>query len=174
LVAFSRNNLLLATTAADNSITIWDVITGRQLQTLAGATAIRFVAFAGSDRMVVSLGKDITVRELSSGRELRKIDASDVVGAAISADSHKLAIMVHNGPVKIFDLSSGRELSSFDLPQPLGNSAELSFTADRRLLVSTIEGETVRLWDVEKGRRLATIKVAKGSTSLAISDDGKR
>jgi WD40 repeat protein len=175
VVAFSRNNLLLATTGADNSIKIWDVITGRQLKTLAGSAAIRFISFAGSDRIVL-VGNDITVKELATGRDLRNIDATGVVGEAVSSDSRKLAILVH-GPnllVKVLDLSTERELNSFDLPEPLGTSSELSFTADGRLLLSTIsEGETVRVWDVEKRRKLATLKVTKISTSLGLSDDSK-
>src|SRR4030095_1133981 len=129
--------------------------------------------------------------------------------------------MVHDVSrrVKVFDLSTGQELDSFDLPQLPGPDAQVSVTAQGRLRISGIfnkrwrlweltpkttesdlgrvegesgvvhfsadgrvlavaEGDTVKVWDVEKRRRLPVLKVPTNSTSpvkisLDVSDDGK-
>src|ERR1051325_10697657 len=51
-IAFSRDSRLIATTGGDNSVTVWDVMSGRELQTLAGtqgtmmaSVGIYFLAF---------------------------------------------------------------------------------------------------------------------------------
>src|SRR5215212_10612015 len=56
-IAFSRDSRLIAASSADNSVKIWDVNSGRELQTLAGpqatisaAMGVYFIAFAANNQ----------------------------------------------------------------------------------------------------------------------------
>src|SRR5689334_13962490 len=77
MMAFSRDSRLIAASAADNSVKIWDVNSGRELQTLAGpqggmtaAFGVFFIAFA-SDNRLVTVSDAARVWDLNTGHELR-------------------------------------------------------------------------------------------------------
>src|SRR5215213_3895393 len=58
-IAFSRDSRLLAASTADNAVKIWDVTSGREMQTLAGpqstisaAMGVYFIGFAANNQLV--------------------------------------------------------------------------------------------------------------------------
>ncbi|MDQ2920644.1 MAG: caspase family protein, partial [Acidobacteriota bacterium] len=166
-VAFSRDSRLVAAAAGDNTIKVWDVITGREIQTLAGsqggmASAIAgvfFIAFTPDGR-VVTISDAIRIWDLASGQELRSISISILnptafmgggAGAALTPDNSQLAfVFTDEGrpQVKFWDLATGREVRAINLPDKEINSLELSFTADGRLLVGGIVDKRLKLWDL--------------------------
>ncbi|HEU4795994.1 MAG TPA: hypothetical protein VFT02_10220, partial [Pyrinomonadaceae bacterium] len=73
-VAFSRDSRLVAATAGDNSVRVWDVNSGRELHTLAGpqgtitaGLGVYFIGFA-SDNRLVTLSDVARVWDLNTGR----------------------------------------------------------------------------------------------------------
>ncbi len=177
LMAFSRDSRLIVTTADVNSIKIWDVTTGRELQTLAGpqgsivsSVDVFFIAFSADGRTLVAISNTISKNSVSTSairiwdvatwRELRTLDGTSLGmsgfiggegGMALSPDGSHLASVVTGGSrplVNFLDLTSGRELRSVDLPDKQINSAELSFTTEGRLLVSAIVDRRLKLWEV--------------------------
>ena len=88
-VAFSRDSRLIAAAAGDNSVKIWDVVSGRELQTLAGTqgsmtsaiAGIFFIAFTPNGN-VVTISDAIRVWDTASGQELRSIavDTLSIIG----------------------------------------------------------------------------------------------
>src|SRR5262249_15119732 len=76
MIAFSRDSGRVAAWAADNSVKIWDVNSGRELQTLAGpqggmtaAFGVYFIAFAADNRLV-TVSDAARVWDLNTGHEL--------------------------------------------------------------------------------------------------------
>ena len=72
-IAFSRDGRLIAAAAGDNSVKVWDVVSGRELQTLAGTQGSVTSAIAGIFFIAFTLdGRVVTMAIRSSlGRCLR-------------------------------------------------------------------------------------------------------
>ncbi len=194
-VAFSRDGHLIAAAAGSNSAKIWDVTTGREVQTLSGPEGsmsatlggMYFIGFTANGR-VVTISDAIRVWDIATGRELQTLASTSLNvpgfsggegGAAISPDGSQLATIITEGEkpeIKFWDLASGSEARSVDLPDKEINSAELSFAADGHLLVSGIVDKRLKLWDVaSKGngieRELAP--TTKDYSLVKFSRDGR-
>src|SRR5262245_38277804 len=160
LVAFSRDNRLMATASGDGSIKIWDLISGKELQTLTSSpeqsSGVHFIAFGANDRTLVAVSNSISIWDLASGRETRPVPGtlplSDHEGnVALSADGRQVALIVsaNSGPlVKTFDLASGRELQSLNLPDNSQSNTDLSFTPEGKLFVASVIDNRLRLWEI--------------------------
>jgi WD40 repeat protein/uncharacterized caspase-like protein len=194
-IAFSRDSRLVAAAAGDNSVKIWDVLSGRELQTLAGTqgsmtAAIAGVSFIGftPDSRVVTVSDAIRVWDAASGRELRSISMEMNLsssafmggggGAAITPDGNQLAFLVSDGgekhQVKFWDLATGREARTVDLPDKEIESIELTVTPDGRLLVAGIVQKRLRLWDLSgKGNERELTPTATDNGLIKFSRDGR-
>jgi WD40 repeat protein/uncharacterized caspase-like protein len=182
-VAFSKDNRLIATASGDNSIKIWDLISGREQRTFVASpehsTGIHFIAFGANDRTLVAVSDAILVWDLATGRELRLastvLPLSDRVGSVtLSRDSRQLALIVpaNSGSlVKTFDLSSGSELQSLNLPDN-SDSADLSFTPEGKLLVSGVSGKRLRLWDMAANQRDREFGQTQDDSVLEFNNNG--
>lgn len=165
-VAFSRDGRLIAAPAGDNTVKVWDVITGRETQTLtssqgglASAVAgVFFIAFAPDGR-IVTISDSIRIWDPASGQELRAIPMSlnatammgGSGGATLTPDGSQLAVVNEDEgrpQVKFWDLSTGREVRTINLPDKEIDSLELSFTPDTRLLAAGIVDKRLRIWDL--------------------------
>ena len=193
-VAFSRDSRLVAAAAGDNSVKIWDVISGRELQTLAGTqgsvtsalAGIFFIAFT-SNGNVVTISDAIRVWDTTSGQELRSIGVDTLSmsalmggggGAAITPDGNQLAFVLSGGAespqVKFWDLATGREARSVNLPDKDFDSVELGFTPDGRLLLAGIVDKRLRLWDLSaKGNERDLTPTTADYGFLKFSRDGR-
>ena len=124
-----------------------DIATGRELQTIA-STSLNVPGFSGGEG-----------------------------GAAISSDGSQLATIITEGEnpeIKVWDLASGSEARSINLPDKEINSAEISFAADGRLLVSGIVEKRLKLWDMaSKGNERELGPTAKDYTLVKFSRDGR-
>src|ERR1041385_586137 len=97
---------------------------------------------------------------LQQGHELA------VVSVATSPDSNYVATGSRDKSVKLWQLSTGREVRSF-----LGHDfsiTALGFTSDGKTLVTGSNDKTVKLWDVSTGEELASVLVNYRVTSIAI------
>jgi WD40 repeat protein/uncharacterized caspase-like protein len=198
VIAFSRDSRLVAAAAGDNSVRIWDVTSGRELQSLAGSQGsvasslgVYFIAFTG-DGQIVTISDAVRVWDVTSGQELRTLGTTSLSvsgltggegGAAVSPDGKQLATLVTSSEkpeVKVWDISSGRELRSIALPDEELNTAEIAFTTDGRLLVSGVQDKQIKLWDVTakqterklgQTKEFAPVKFSRDGRQLALVED---
>ena len=198
-VAFSRDNKLVATSSGDNSITVWDVMSGRELHRLGGGQSqtsvmamfgVSFVGFA-SDNRLVTISDAGRVWDLATGRELRSfetgirgasaINGSDG-GAIISADGTQLSFVTEDGDpeVKTIDLASGREVKRTKLPGTQIDSVQLAVNSDGHLLAAGVQDNRFKLWNLtsKKDHELASttnnfppVKFSRDGRWLALSDN---
>ena len=176
-VAFSPDGRNLASGAFGKTIKLWDVTSGRGLQTLVGHTGdVGSVAFSHDGRTLASGSEDTTIKlwDVASGRELQTLAAHArvVFSVAFSPDGHILATGCGGPAVKLWDLAGGRELQT--LVGHTGDVESLVFSPDGRTLASGSQDTTIKLWDVATGRELRTLAGHFSDvSSVAFSRDGR-
>ena len=191
-VAFSRDSRLIAAAAGNNSVKIWDVTSGRELQTLSGtqgsimsSLGVYFIAFTVDGR-IATIGDAIRVWDVATGRELRTLnvtnmDASRFVGgqggASLTPDGNQLAFIVTDESrpqVKLWDLTTGSEVRSLNLPEKDIENLELAFTPDGHLMVAGLIDKRLKLWDVTgKGNERELGSTATENSGVRFSRDGR-
>jgi WD40 repeat protein len=101
-----------------------------------------------------------------------QVDAQDVYFLAYSADGELLATAGHEGTVKLWETTTGRELMTLQ-----GHNGEVNcvaFSPDGRTLASASDDQMVRLWDTRSGKQQRHLPGHKGEVHcVAFSADGK-
>jgi WD40 repeat protein/uncharacterized caspase-like protein len=189
-IAFSRDGRLVAASAADNSIKIWDVNSGREVQTLAGpqgtitaAVGVFFIGFA-SDNRVVTVSDVARVWDLTSGRELRTLDtggpnAAGIMGSdggvALSGDGTQLVFVSDDSDVqaRVIDLSSGREVRQAKLSSDRVESVQLVFAPGGQLFAAGVVDKRLKLWDLTAKKEQTLAQTTKDFSLVKFSRDGR-
>jgi WD40 repeat protein len=161
-LAFSPDGNLLVTGGGigNNTIQIWNVVTGEELQTLRGGDddGIKSVAFSPDGKRVASAATfphdEHTVRlwDITTGQEVRGYGRGMAVyNLAFSPDGTFLAMdYVDNPAIQIYNVATGEVVRS--LHGHTGAITSLVFSPDGRLLASgSYEDKTIRIWDVSNG-----------------------
>jgi WD40 repeat protein len=176
-VALSPNNRVLASASADNTIRLWDVISGNELRTLTGHGGwVKCVAFSPDGKLLASGSNDRSVRvwDVETGRELHLLagHSAPVEALTFSADGRWLVSGSADNTAKLWESSTGREVNTLK-----GHSdwvTGVTFSADGKWLATGSKDNTVRLWEVATGRE---VRVLKGHSdrvkALAFSPDGQ-
>src|SRR5262249_38754123 len=112
----------------------------------------------------------------STGEAMASLAGSAHRGAfAFSADDRLLAVTsLSPGPVKVWDISSGKEqLSLATSPETVGLSA-VTFSRDGKLLAAFDTQGRITIWDVASGQTQATLDHGGGEgLALAFGPDNK-
>jgi WD40 repeat protein len=118
-IAFSPNGPALASGSQDKTVRIWDAISGQVLQTFTGhQEGVCALAFSPDGSRILSADtENAQLWEVASGKSIRAFrkeeDSAGISSVALSTDGRRAAISSsHNGKVRVFDLVSGRQLSS--------------------------------------------------------------
>jgi RNA polymerase sigma factor (sigma-70 family) len=191
-IAFSPDGKTLAAAAARHRILLWETATGRLLRELDGREETLFagaLAFAPDGRTLVSAGLAETIRfwDLATGEEERRLLPQQprpkeksgppfhygfVHALAFSPDGRTLASAAQHAPVRIWDVTTGREVRS--LPGDRFGALSLAFSPDGRTLLSGEAGGMVRCWETATGKELRHFQ-AHGDwvSGLAFAPDGR-
>src|ERR1043165_3032592 len=197
-VAFSRDSRLVAASGGDRSVTVWDVVSGRELYKLGGAAqasvnaalGVYFIAFTPDNRLV-TISDAVRIWDLSTGRELGTfaIDVAGVVGfngsdsgLTLSPDGTQLLLITAapDSEVRFVDLASGREARRVKLPGDQIDSLQLAFNPEGHLLAAGIHDKRFKFWDLtaKKDRELGPttkefpqVKFSRDGRLLALSDN---
>ncbi|HEU4479750.1 MAG TPA: WD40 repeat domain-containing protein, partial [Pyrinomonadaceae bacterium] len=193
--AFSRDSRLLAASGADNSVRVWDVMSGREVYLLSASPStgfqgsmmaslgVSFIGFA-SDNRLVTISDAIRVWDLSTGRELRTVegDLSSLAGffgtdsgVSLSADGTQILLLTDSSSpeVRFVDLSSGREVRRVKVSGDPVESLQLSFNAEGHLLAAGIQNKRLRLWNLTTKKDHELGPVAKEFSPIKFSRDGR-
>jgi tetratricopeptide (TPR) repeat protein len=165
----------LASAAYDDTVRVWDTVTGREALALKGHLGgVSSVAFSPDGSRLASAGLNPTVRvwDAATGRQTLTLrgHTGRVGRVDFSPDGSRLASAGQDGTVRVWDAATGRE--ALTLRGPTGELTGVAFSPDgTRLASSGGQDGTVRVWDAATGREALTLR---GHTGVAFSPDGTR
>jgi WD40 repeat protein len=162
-VAFSIDGNRLITGGTDGFAKIWDVESGRELNSLQGhpqGNAITHLAVS-QDNLYLVTSTDIKaesgssplakVWDMDTGEELLTfeghINSERIWYLAISPDGKRVATA--GSMIKIWELETGVEI--VELSGHISSISGLDFNSDGRYLASSSADGTTRLWDTHTG-----------------------
>lgn len=184
-VAFSPDGRRIISGSFDGTIRVWDVETGQSLASLNGqAHPIVSVAVSPNGRKIASVSVDdgkVRIWDADSGALLETLEAPKrasphglpdfLLSIAFSPDGRRLAAGASSRFLEVWDLEQAQSPRS--LPGHLSLIPTVSFSPDgRRLASGGLFDKTVRLWDVETGRLLATSLSVGAGEHVTIDADG--
>jgi WD40 repeat protein/transcriptional regulator with XRE-family HTH domain len=172
MAALSPDESQIVTGAADGSVKIWNMATGKQLWKLDGI----YAAFSpdGKRLAVVSPNGTVKMIDPQTGKEIPlsgQIDAKLTV--AFSPDGSRLLTVTSDEIPKIWDSQTGQELVAFPGHTDFINS--VVFNPDGTRLLTASDDRTARVWDTRTGEQLFSLSNHTNWVADAkYSPDGKR
>ncbi|HEY0727066.1 MAG TPA: hypothetical protein VGD38_03280, partial [Pyrinomonadaceae bacterium] len=189
-IAFSRDSRLVAASAADNSVRVWDVNSGREVLSLSGphgtisaGFGVYFIGFASGNRLV-TVSDAARVWDLNTGRELRTLELNSPAtsgytgsdaGMAISPDGTQFVMLDDDAEAqaRVIDLSSGREVRRVTLSDKPVDTISFAFTPDGRVVAAGVVEKRLKLWDVTAKKDQDLGQTTKDDSQVKFSRDGR-
>ncbi|MFH2055281.1 MAG: TIR domain-containing protein [bacterium] len=159
-VAFDPQGGMLASGSADNTVTLWEVQSGKPLRTLAGHRGpVWSVAFDPKGEMLATGSADATVKlwEPSSGKLLCTFDGHRhrVLSLVYDPLGETLASGSSDETVMIWDMERWRLLRALIGSQ--GTAYSVAFDPQGKTLASGGSQGIVNLWKVDSGELLRAV-----------------
>ena len=196
-LVFSPDGKLLATgTYRSNTIKLWETATNRKLRDLSTSgqtTSVAMapaIAFSRDSRLVAASGGDnsVTVWDVMSGRELQKLSGGGQgsmmasIGVYFVGFAPDNKLVTASDAIRIWDLSSGTVLRSFELDLPAVSSYQgmdggVVISPDGTqitILTDGFDGE-IRVINLASGREVSRVKLPEDqidSLQLAFNTEG--
>jgi WD40 repeat protein len=156
---------------------VWEVATGREVQRLDWAEAVRgaftAVAFSGDGRrLAVARGHRVTLLDMEAKREEADVPAGAVrlTAMVFAPDGKHLAAGGDDGSIRLLVGGTWREEAVLRGHEGPVNC--LAFSGDGRTLASGGDDRSVRLWNRATGRELLTLANQPGAvTRLLFAGD---
>jgi WD40 repeat protein len=179
---FTKDNKNLITGSIDGYTRVWDVATGKELFFLKGNRSFGLggLALSQDNRYIYTANPDVQkvvwVWELSSGKQVDRLlpRQGGFDGNIYFNSDQTLAVLVDPGSNKasVLENNTGKELLVLQ-----GHTAEItgaSFSPDSKLVATSSQDGTARIWDTATGKELVALRGHSGPVnSIAFSPNGK-
>lgn len=180
-LALLPNQKMLVSTGFDDAVRLWDVESGRLLETKR--LAFVFDASASNDGRIIAFGGDraeLRLWDVSTGeiKTLRPAKAGSIHKPKFSPDDRTIVAVVDEGgmhSICIWDVETGALLHTLH-----GNELhgfEVAFSLDASMNAGTLaavgSARTLKVWDLNTGALLHTIQHSAIINRACYSPDGK-
>ena len=172
-VYFSRSGKRIVVEARMGNVSVYDTDTGKEILSLDVATEGEFTGtISEDDKVYIScgVGASTEIYNLETGNRMENLQLGYCKSLAISKDKKRMArINEFNRCITVYEFANG-ESRSFAVPE----TNSIVFSPDNKLLLSCHGDSTLRIWDVESGALMSTLKGHHGAVvSASFSPDGK-
>jgi WD40 repeat protein len=173
----SFDNQTIISSSGDKTIKVWNLLTGKLLQTLKGSEQVLAVAISPGDRTLVSgsynKSQAIDIWNLSTGiRRNFQSDSHHVWSVAISPDSQSFASSNGDGSIDVWNMSD-RKLR-YRLLGHLDTVWSVAISPNNQMLASASSDKTIKLWDSRTRELLHTFTGHLDRVrTVAFSPDGQ-
>ncbi|MGI0487562.1 caspase family protein [Pantanalinema rosaneae CENA516] len=167
-LVFSPDQRVILGIENDRTIQLWDVQSGKRLQSLQGHQGtIGDAQFSPDGRQVISASQDGTVRiwDLASGQSTMTLtQPTAVMSGHFSPDGQRVVTAGLDGTAKIFDPHTGA--LRVILAGHRGAVLDAEFSPDGKMLVTASTDGTARLWDADTGTERALLRPVEAGNQL--------
>jgi WD40 repeat protein len=183
VVASSPHGDAFATSSDSPVVKIWDAASGVLRRTLVGHTGqVRSVCYSSDGNSLISGSDDGSVRiwDVDSGASTHVLELgnTEVQCVAIDVDGSRGAAACNDGRVVVFDPGTGNQIREIEahptnLHAGVSGVISVAFRPGRAQLASCGCDDTAKLWDLDTGELLHTMRGhVQKVWSVAFDPDG--
>lgn len=181
---FSPNGKQIVTASTNQTLKIWDAVSGQCIRTIKGDSPFHSAFFSPDGKQIVSTSgwgmngdNNVKIWDAVSGQLYRTMKGHKLIVtyAVFSPDGEQIVSTSEDRTLKIWDAESGQLIQTIE-----GDASFLSasFAPDKKQIVSVYgyprEENTIRIWDAETGQLLQTMNGSPASCFADFSPDGER
>ncbi len=195
---FSPDGKFFATGSLDQTIKIWQMPTGKLLQTLKVEGDAKSLSFSSDNTLLAAhINESLKIWQTADGKAIQtieKVNCREKGGfynftIAVSSDNRLLACGASNREkfsteqksnpedlgittfqIELFDIANGQKLRRFEGHQQ--QITACAFSTDNKFLVSGSDDSQTKLWDVSSGKELANMLVINEKDWLVSTPEG--
>lgn len=168
---YSNDGKYIVSASTDRTVCIWDAFTGKLRVTLNGhENTVLYAVFSPDDRFVASASKDKTIRiwnsETGALLHVLKGHSESVNFVAFNPQGNIIASASDDNSVILWDIKTGTRIRTLEEDKydiygyrediSVAHVELVSFSPDGTLLLGSLNGGTMRLWDWQSGKLLRT------------------
>lgn len=191
-LTYSPDGKYIASGSYDNTIKIWNVLTGEIVHTLEDRTD--YLAYSLEGKQIVSINykeggnNEVTIRvyDTVTGKVVRifKIGNTDKIysdSLAYSSDKKYLAIVQnryqYDEHIKIWNIET--EKAVLNLESHSASISSVAYSPDGKYIATAYDNSNIIIWNAVTGEIIRTLKISdssnyfRGEGSLVYSPDGK-